>query len=369
MLIIKIIHLMIIKLGVLGIVLSKFLSRNKIGLSGYLSFVFLFALLQSSYAMFGMVFFPTEEWRVNISPIGFLLGPILYLFTLEIHKGKVSKKQQHLHFSPFYLLTLFAVIGWVMGAQNRDMISVLIGVNYLGMALSQLVYSILIFRWIPALREAGKYLERDLILLANVFTLTWSIMTFSNVLVYFIGIEKEGEIYNTVLVYLMVFVFLGYFLLYTVRVFKKNRKDITLPALFHPITHLYTKKENVSPIFTENSTDQALEHQRSLLNELMNKQELYLDPELSLDQLAKLMHCSKYELSHLFNQELGISFNTYINTLRVERYCQIMAKNSQQYSTLDVAYQSGFNSKSTFLRWFKKLKGVTPSEYKYNKIS
>ena len=90
----------------------------------------------------------------------------------------------------------------------------------------------------------------------------------------------------------------------------------------------------------------------------------YLQPELTLKELSQCMGENGRELSGAIKQDFGLNFNDYINQKRVAVFEKKVAANEQQqFTLLSLAYESGFNSKATFHRAFKKYKGCTPKEY------
>jgi TolB-like protein/AraC-like DNA-binding protein len=103
---------------------------------------------------------------------------------------------------------------------------------------------------------------------------------------------------------------------------------------------------------------------KSKLDEIMNKEKPYLDPTISLSDIAELANCSPNQLSQLLNEKIGKNFYDYVNDYRL-RYFQELVKNpkNKQFTFLSLAYESGFNSKTTFNSFFKRSTGLTPSEY------
>lgn len=95
---------------------------------------------------------------------------------------------------------------------------------------------------------------------------------------------------------------------------------------------------------------------------LMETEKPYLQPKLSLAELAKSLDISSNQLSQIINQQAAVNFYDFINRYRVEEFLQQLQKNSY-YNLLAVALEAGFNSKSAFNTIFKKQKGCTPSEY------
>ena len=103
------------------------------------------------------------------------------------------------------------------------------------------------------------------------------------------------------------------------------------------------------------------------LEELMQKEQLFLDSELSLQNLAERLNISQYHLSQLLNQELGVNFYDFVNRFRIaEAQHRFSTQSYNHLSILAVCYDVGFKSKSVFNQSFKKFVGMTPSEFRKN---
>ncbi|MBA4746551.1 MAG: AraC family transcriptional regulator [Muricauda sp.] len=97
---------------------------------------------------------------------------------------------------------------------------------------------------------------------------------------------------------------------------------------------------------------------------LMNTKKPYLNPELNLSMLAKLLNIKPKELSTKINQNCHQNFYDLINSYRVEAFKhRLKSPERDQLSLLGHAYECGFNSKSTFNHAFKKFTQITPSQY------
>ena len=86
--------------------------------------------------------------------------------------------------------------------------------------------------------------------------------------------------------------------------------------------------------------------------------------DLSLDFLENQLHISKYYISHLFSQTLGIRFNDYINSLRITDACRQLKTTDK--TVTEISEYVGFNTLRTFNRAFAKQIGMSPSEYRKN---
>ncbi len=96
---------------------------------------------------------------------------------------------------------------------------------------------------------------------------------------------------------------------------------------------------------------------------LFNEEKIYLDPELNLEALAKLLNLSKNNISKHFSEQ-GDSFRGVINTYRIRHFKSLIDRGEHKNMTLlGLALDSGFNSKASFNRIFKEQLGMTPTTY------
>jgi AraC-like DNA-binding protein len=110
--------------------------------------------------------------------------------------------------------------------------------------------------------------------------------------------------------------------------------------------------------------DEAIKFAKQL-NEIMLSEKPFLDPGLTLPQLASQINISLPHLSQIINERFGLNFFEYINQYRVEEFKgRINDPKFESYSLLGIALDSGFNSKSAFNRIFKRFTNKTPSQYK-----
>ena len=80
-----------------------------------------------------------------------------------------------------------------------------------------------------------------------------------------------------------------------------------------------------------------------------------------MNELTKI---KKILLSQTLNKSLNKNFFTFVKEYRIQHVEQILKKKTNEKATImDIAYQSGFNSKTGFNRAFKEVTGKTPTEY------
>ena len=97
---------------------------------------------------------------------------------------------------------------------------------------------------------------------------------------------------------------------------------------------------------------------------LMEQEELFLNPELTLRMLAEFMNLPPNHMSQLLNEGFQQNFADYVNSYRLAHFKIKLEENSSHHLTiLALAYDSGFNSKTVFNTFFKKKLGMTPKAY------
>ena len=101
---------------------------------------------------------------------------------------------------------------------------------------------------------------------------------------------------------------------------------------------------------------------KTKLEELINIKKIYLNPDLTLNDLANEIHTSSHTLSRIINEQYGQTFGGLINHYRVREFLE-KARDAENSSYLGLAFDAGFNSKTTFNRAFKKEFNTTPREY------
>lgn len=97
---------------------------------------------------------------------------------------------------------------------------------------------------------------------------------------------------------------------------------------------------------------------------VMERDRLYLDPDLSLHLLAHTINTTPAVLSSLFNHEMKISYNDFVNKYRIREVKKMIeAGDTKKFTLLALAQTSGFKSKTTFYRAFQKFEGQSPRSY------
>ncbi len=97
----------------------------------------------------------------------------------------------------------------------------------------------------------------------------------------------------------------------------------------------------------------------------MEVEKPYLNGSFTIEIMARELDIPKHYITQILNERLNKNFYTFVNEYRVsEVKLRLADKENEKLTLLALAYDSGFNSKSSFNTIFKKLTGHTPSEYK-----
>lgn len=139
------------------------------------------------------------------------------------------------------------------------------------------------------------------------------------------------------------------------KLFNKKKKALTL-----------NEETSKSIVISDRTEIEILEKLKSFENS-----ELFLDKQLRLADLAKKLDTNTRYLSTIINSSKDKSFNSYINTLRIQYIINKLDTDSK-YLTYKISYladESGFASQSSFSTSFKEVAGMPPSVYIKNKAS
>lgn len=148
-------------------------------------------------------------------------------------------------------------------------------------------------------------------------------------------------------------------------------KALNHPELFRGInsqlqlTKDFLPKENQTIIVTISNQDEAVSAQILALKNYMKEKEPYLDPSLTIQGLANQFNVPVRDLSILINHHMNQHFFDFVNEYRIQKAMHILKDQSKnQLTVLEILYEVGFNSKSSFNTSFKKYTNLTPTAYR-----
>lgn len=124
-------------------------------------------------------------------------------------------------------------------------------------------------------------------------------------------------------------------------------------------------KEKPAEKFLSSKTKTSeLEIQMKKLMEVIENDKPYLDAQISLSSLAKSVQLHPNRLSYLINEKAEMNFNEFVNQFRLAHFKKTAIDPDNAHLTiLALAYESGFNSKTVFNAYFKKIESITPGDW------
>src|SRR5690606_18803468 len=84
--------------------------------------------------------------------------------------------------------------------------------------------------------------------------------------------------------------------------------------------------------------------------------------EISLKEISEVANMATTTFCNFFKEHFRMTFVEYLNSIRIGHVCKLLS--SQDKTIIEIAYECGFNNLANFNRQFKRLKGMTPKEYR-----
>ena len=143
-------------------------------------------------------------------------------------------------------------------------------------------------------------------------------------------------------------------------------KALNYPELFRRIdSTLQPTKDFAETLEAENTTNETKRLQIEQLKKFMVEKEPFLDPSLTIQELADQVNIPVRDLSVLINHHLNKHFFDFVNEYRVKKAMTILKDpTKKEVTVLEILYEVGFNSKSSFHTSFKKYTNQTPTAFR-----
>ncbi|WP_281227299.1 AraC family transcriptional regulator [Flavobacterium aquiphilum] len=292
------------------------------------------------------------------SPMHFLLGPTVYLFTLSLLNPEFRLKKSYLfHLLPFILNGIYFLPFYLNTAEFKiDNYEHLIAKGSVIMPIQYLLKTISMSAYFTAQLFLYKKYQKSK---SSTYQVSWFILYFTSQFIlttgslidHFSGLHYFGDPYRfaiNIITFFLYSIMIGLLffpsLLYGNRIIEKETKE--------KYSHSKLSNEVKETILCQ-------------LNDYMKGNDKpYLNENLQLDDIAKMLKASSQQVSQVINEKMGFNFNDFVNAHRIDEAKMMLLSDSYSNITIDaIAQKSGFRSKSAFYTAFKKHTGNTPKEY------
>ncbi len=347
-------------------------SENKSSNKLMAGFLFFSTIDAAPAVLMDSMYLVAPGWTLLLSTTVLFKIPLIYLYVQSVIYSDFSLKRHDLiHLLPYILITLIFVPRFYLVEYEAKMQFLTVWFrDYLELKISYAIIHLQIFIYlIFAFLSVRRYRN---ILLENYsdqskFNYTW-LLQFLSLLVINALIASAKNVflflniidihqYSTIagqLLFLFFVCWIFWKALKYPQLFKGVRSDIKLTK---QLVNVPSRVEETP------STQQVGEIQE--LKSYMNEKKPYLDPMLTVESLAQRLEIFPRELSVLINHHLHQHFFDFVNSYRIEKAMDLISNSVDEKLTfLEVLYQVGFNSKSSFNSAFKKHTGTTPTQYR-----
>jgi AraC-like DNA-binding protein len=334
-------------------------------------------------------------------PMPLFHGPLLYIYTLTVTRYNHLPKRYWLHLLPIVVAYVSILKFFVLSTAEKISVYKHEGAGFETHTRFILAASIISgFAYVTfSYRELYRYKKRISDEFSNTekINLNWLRYLIYGILVIWLVIALNGEdalIFATAVLFVLL---LGYFGINHTGIFTYRQsvvKEVPIIASTNQqvdsvkasviaetgestaYARGITEVEKNASQTDEQVTEQTARYEKSSLQKevadkiyeelilLMQKEKFFKNAELSLGQLAHTMQVHPNNLSQVINTYENKNFYDYINNLRIDEFKSLaLLPENNRYTLLSLAFECGFNSKTSFNRNFRKITGKSPSEF------
>lgn len=300
----------------------------------------------------------------------FLFGPLLYFYTKSMTAPSFSfRKRDILHAVPFLLYwTYLAFTFYPYNAETKIALFNSGKVDYLfsKIYIYDIAHFLILSYMVASLRELHRFRQQLKHYFSSIekLNLSWLRLVLYGFLFMWLCDLSDSIILrftrpHPIIPYLLLLTSLSINLIFaTVAVYRSLKQPLAFNGLEPEQNgkHKYTQST-----LTESDSRRYLE----ILSSYMNIKKPFLNPSLTINELAEKLAIPSRHLSQVINEALHQNFYDFVNHYRIEEAKRMLSGDSNDRVTiLEVLYEVGFNSKSAFNIAFKKHTGITPTEFK-----
>ncbi|MFN1219631.1 helix-turn-helix domain-containing protein [Chryseobacterium kwangjuense] len=292
----------------------------------------------------------------------FIHGPMLYLYVLNLTGRKLDTKTWFLHSVPVFIVFLIMsgllmkspwerLVIYQNGGNEYKLLSTIL--KYLMIFSGALYVGLSLF----AMRKYRKELS-DQYSNTEKMNMNWLYYLIIGMALIWIAVMIRNDIliFSMVVLFILVAAYFGISRVGILNLAAESENIEEKEVIDDPSE--IVKYQKTFP------GDDAIQEIYEKLMNIMEQEKLYKDPELSLNHVAQLLNAHPNILSQTINTLEQKNFYDYINRQRIEEFKRIAClPENQKFTILSLAFESGFNSKTSFNRNFKKYMNCSPREF------
>ncbi|WP_411898089.1 AraC family transcriptional regulator [Elizabethkingia occulta] len=297
-------------------------------------------------------------------PVPLIHGPMLYLYILYLTGRQPNRYNWLLHFAPAIITYIYLINFFILTPQEKVYIYEYGTTAYriFRKIIKVVIISSGILYVILSILAISRYKKQISDLYSNIekINLNWSYYLITGIALIWIAVILKNEILIFTLVSLFIIV-AAYFGISRVGIleFASKQSDITEEKQVEYNDDIVAVKYRKTF-----AGEDAIQDIYKKLTYQMEHEKLYKDPELNLNHVAALLGIQPNILSQTINSVENKNFYDYINRQRIEEFKRIVVlPENQKFTILSLAFESGFNSKTSFNRNFKKYMDSSPREF------
>ncbi|MEM9075734.1 MAG: helix-turn-helix domain-containing protein [Bacteroidota bacterium] len=329
--------------------------------------IFALILILFSYDLFYSVLYSSRFNLILYTQLNFtfilllsLYGPLFYFYLRRVSYGKGLVWKDLFHLLPFILLNLMYLRFFMLSTEKK--IEVLLNGQYVDYTINSkwnyLIITTVLFSYgILNLIGFRKAYQGDFEMKIWIKYISRGFFLFTLAHVVFCSVTYLKPNFS------------GYSFDYFIPVVLVDLIGTVLYfAFIHPsVFHLRTSNKKLVTIVKYGKSGLTKEfslEMKEKLEVLMKSEKPFLNPEIRLDELAKMLDVSRNHASQIINEHFSMNFFEFINYYRIGVAKELLSSRTRDVSVTDVAFQSGFNNRISFYKAFKKFEGTSPSEFK-----
>jgi AraC-like DNA-binding protein/uncharacterized membrane protein len=340
-------------------------SKNKISNILFATYLILNAIEFSGF--FSSLFFDSlNNLLVARIQLSYLEMPVFYLYILSVCYSDFTLQKKHLwHFVPYIVGNLVVLPRMYLGTVDEK-IALFKNFNelpesifmHISLHLQAIIYLIAGF---VVLKRAKKiFVENYSSNTLETYKWLFQLLLFTSILYGVASVKnslkysKQQEGFEFTMNILIIYV-LGVVCWYVLKALK-------YPNLFNGVD---SKTKLTIEFIDEKQKSKIDLREIKQLTTYMENEKPYLNPSLSIRNLAEEIKMNTRDVSEIINKHLNQHFFDFVNEYRVKEAMEILKNpTKKELTVLEILYEVGFNSKSSFNTAFKKHTGKTPTQYR-----